>query len=96
MKKEDEFAGPINLGNPVEVTIRQLAECIIQLTGSRSEIVFKPLPADDPERRKPNITVARDRLGWEPITDLTRGLTQTIDYFSHRLAREPAAAGNAR
>ena len=87
MKKDDGFTGPMNFGNPVEVTIRELAEAIVKLTGSRSEIVFKPLPADDPERRKPDIGMARERLGWEPITDLAKGLAQTIDYFSHRLSR---------
>jgi UDP-glucuronate decarboxylase len=88
MKKDDGFTGPMNFGNPVEVTIRELAETVVRLTGSRSELVFKALPADDPERRKPDITAARDRLGWEPITELTKGLSQTIDYFAHRLARE--------
>ncbi len=88
MKKDDEFPGPMNFGNPVEVTIRELAETIVRLTGSSSSIVFKALPADDPVRRKPDISMARERLGWEPITDLTKGLTQTIEYFSHRLSRE--------
>jgi UDP-glucuronate decarboxylase len=88
MKRDDGFTGPMNLGNPVEVTIRELAETVVRLTGSRSELVFKALPADDPERRKPDIAAARERLGWEPITELTKGLSQTIDYFAHRLARE--------
>jgi UDP-glucuronate decarboxylase len=88
MKKDDGFTGPMNFGNPVEVTIRELAETVVRLTGSRSELVFKALPADDPERRKPDITAARERLGWQPITELTKGLSQTIDYFAHRLARE--------
>jgi UDP-glucuronate decarboxylase len=88
MKKDDGFPGPVNFGNPVEVTIRELAEAVVKLTGSRSEIVFKPLPADDPERRKPDIGAARERLGWDPITDLAKGLSQTIDYFAHRLERE--------
>lgn len=87
MKKDDTFPGPVNLGNPVEVTIRELAEVVVRLTGSRSEIVFKPLPTDDPERRKPDISLAKERLSWEPITDLTKGLSQTIDYFSHRISR---------
>jgi UDP-glucuronate decarboxylase len=88
MKKDDGFTGPMNFGNPVEVTIRELAETVVRLTGSRSELVFKALPADDPERRKPDIAAARERLGWEPITELAKGLSQTIDYFAHRLARE--------
>lgn len=87
MKKDDTFPGPVNLGNPVEVTIRELAEVVVRLTGSRSDIVFKPLPTDDPERRKPDISLAKERLSWEPITDLTKGLSQTIDYFSHRISR---------
>jgi UDP-glucuronate decarboxylase len=93
MKSDEDFPGPVNLGNPVEVTIRQLAETIVRMTASRSEIVYKPLPADDPERRRPDIGAARSRLGWEPITDLERGLSHTIDYFSHRLAREGHVAG---
>jgi UDP-glucuronate decarboxylase len=91
MKTEDGFPGPLNLGNPVEVTVRQLAETIIRMTGSRSAIVNLPLPENDPVRRRPDIGAARERLGWEPITDLERGLAQTIDYFSHRLAREGKA-----
>ncbi len=88
VKKDDGFAGPMNLGNPVEVSVRELAETIVRMTGSRSEIVFKALPENDPVRRKPDISMAKERLGWEPITDLTKGLTQTIEYFSHRLSRE--------
>ena len=93
MKNEDGFAGPVNFGNPTEVTIRELAETIVRMTGSRSSIEFQPLPADDPERRKPDIGAARERLGWEPITDLAKGLVQTIDYLSHRLSREGNAVG---
>lgn len=88
MKADDGFPGPMNLGNPAEVTIRELAESIVKMTGSKSEIVFKPLPHDDPERRKPDTGLATERLGWTPITDLAKGLANTIDYFSHRLARE--------
>ena len=88
MKSDDAFPGPMNLGNPVEVTIRELAETIVKMTGSKSQIVFKPLPHDDPERRKPDTTLATERLGWAPITDLAKGLANTIEYFSHRLARE--------
>jgi UDP-glucuronate decarboxylase len=94
MKSDDGFTGPMNFGNPVEVTIRELAETIVRMTGSRSELVYKPLPADDPERRRPNIDQAKTRLGWAPITDLAKGLAQTIDYFSHRLAREGSVAGS--
>ena len=88
MKKDDKFPGPLNLGNPAEVTIRELAETIVRMTGSKSEIVSKPLPHDDPERRKPDNTVAQRHIGWEPVTDLAKGLAHTIDYFSHRLTRE--------
>jgi len=72
--------------NPIELTISELADVIVKLTGSRSEIVLKPLPADGPEHRQPNIGFARERQGWEPITDLAKGLAQTVDYFSHRLS----------
>jgi UDP-glucuronate decarboxylase len=81
------FPGPINLGNPGEFTIRQLAEKVILLTGSKSRIVFKPLPADDPMQRKPNINRAREVLnGWEPKIKLDTGLERTISYFEHLLS----------
>lgn len=75
------FTGPVNLGNPAEITILELAQRIIELTGSRSRIVHKPLPVDDPERRRPDITLARETLGWAPTTDLDTGLKATIAYF---------------
>ena len=81
MDSPDDFTGPVNLGNPQEVTIRELAEKIISLTGSSSKIVFKPLPRDDPRRRRPDITLARQRLGWEPSVPLEVGLVRTIAYF---------------
>ena len=78
--------GPINLGNPHEFTIRQLAEMVIKLTGASSKLVFKPLPADDPMQRKPNIRRAQEMLGgWDPGVQLQSGLQQTIDYFNERL-----------
>ena len=77
----EDFTGPINLGNPHEYTILELAEKIISLTGSRAKIVFKPLPQDDPLQRKPNIKLAKDKLKWEPRTDLEAGLEKTINYF---------------
>jgi UDP-glucuronate decarboxylase len=77
--------GPINLGNPHEFTIRQLAEMVIKLTGASSKLVFKPLPADDPMQRKPDIGRAREVLSWEPTVQLEAGLQQTIDYFDERL-----------
>ena len=75
------FPGPINLGNPQEFTIRQLAELVIKLTGASSMLVFKPLPSDDPMQRKPDIGRAREALGWEPAVQLEAGLTRTIGYF---------------
>ena len=76
------FPGPINLGNPQEFTIRQLAEMVIKLTGASSKLVFKPLPSDDPMQRKPDIGRARAVLGWEPGVELEAGLRRTIDYFT--------------
>lgn len=80
------FPGPINLGNPNEFTIRQLAETVIELTGSSSRLVFRPLPADDPLQRQPDITLAREKLGWEPTVQLEEGLTRTIRYFDQLLS----------
>jgi len=85
MEANDGFPGPINLGNPSEVTIRELAETVIRLTGSKSRIEFQPLPSDYPERRRPDITLARQRLGWQPTTQLEDGLRKVIDYFKARL-----------
>ena len=81
MNTRGNFTGPVNLGNPEEHTIFQLAQKIIALTGSKSKIVFKPLPADDPLQRKPDIELAMDKLKWKPITQLEAGLRKTIDYF---------------
>ena len=81
------FPGPINLGNPNEFTIRQLAEKVIALTGSKSRMVFKPLPADDPMQRQPDITRAKEYLGnWQPQVQLEDGLTKTIAYFDQLLS----------
>jgi UDP-glucuronate decarboxylase len=82
-----DYPGPINLGNPSEVTVRELAETVIRLTGSASPIEFRPLPSDDPERRRPDITQAGERLGWQPTTRLEDGLRKVIDYFRARLAQ---------
>lgn len=76
------YPGPINLGNPVEFTIRELAEKIVELTNSRSKIVFNPLPQDDPKQRQPNISIAKDKLDWMPTVSLEDGLKKTILYFS--------------
>ena len=75
------FTGPVNLGNPSEVSILELAKLIIDITGSSSRIVFKPLPQDDPERRRPNITLAQKKLGWEPTVALEDGIRKAIEYF---------------
>jgi UDP-glucuronate decarboxylase len=79
----------VNLGNPVEVEVVQLARMIIELTGSSSRIVSRPLPVDDPPRRRPDIARARDLLGWQPRVALEAGLCRTIEYFEQRLRREP-------
>ena len=81
MHTPNRVTGPVNLGNPGEFTVRELAETIIRITGSKSKIVYKPLPQDDPARRKPDVTLARELLGWTPAIALEDGLRQTIDYF---------------
>jgi len=86
MDAPDEFIGPVNLGNPTEFTMLQLAESIIALTGSKSRIERHPLPTDDPRQRKPEISKATDHLDWRPTVDLTTGLEATIAYFRNHLA----------
>lgn len=81
MNAADDVAGPINLGNPGEFTMLELARLVVELTGSASQIVFQPLPQDDPARRRPDITLAKGVLGWEPQVSLRDGLRQTIDWF---------------
>lgn len=81
MDSEAGFPGPINLGNPVEFTIAELAERVIALTGSKSKIVFEPLPVDDPLQRRPDISLARSKLDWSPNVPLDEGLRRTIEYF---------------
>jgi UDP-glucuronate decarboxylase len=90
MESESGIVGPINLGNPGEFTIRQLAEIVIDLTGSASKIIHRPLPQDDPKQRKPDISKAQELLEWEPVLPLAEGLTKTIAYFDELLAKEPA------
>jgi UDP-glucuronate decarboxylase len=94
MNTPDDFTGPVNLGNPVEITIRELAERVIRLTGAKSKLVFRPLPQDDPMQRCPDITLAKKVLGWEPKVKLEDGLTKTIAYFdallSGKLEKAPA------
>ena len=82
MNSKPEFTGPVNLGNPGEFTIRELAEKVIAMTGSKSQLIFEPLPQDDPTQRKPDITQAKTELGWEPGITLDEGLKPTIEYFS--------------
>ena len=81
MATADEVTGPVNLGNPGEFTILELAEKVIELTGSKSDIVFADLPADDPVQRQPDISLAKEVLGWQPKIDLDEGLAKTVDYF---------------
>lgn len=81
MATEDSFTGPINIGNPGEFTMLELAELVLELTGSKSELVYLPLPQDDPKQRKPDITLAKQKLDWEPKIPLREGLQRVIDYF---------------
>ena len=85
MNSPDDFTGPVNLGNPVEFTILLLAEKIIELTNSKSKIIFKELPSDDPKQRQPDITLAKEKLNWRPTIHLEDGLKKTIDYFANTL-----------
>jgi UDP-glucuronate decarboxylase len=92
MDSDPSVTGPINLGNPVEFTMRELAEAVLDLTGSASPIVHEPLPTDDPKQRQPDITLARSKLGWEPTVALKAGLTSTIAYFEALLRDMPRSA----
>ena len=83
----ENFTGPVNLGNPGEFTIRELAELVIEMTGSKSQIVYRPLPANDPTRRKPDISLAKEKLDWEPTISLREGLVHTIAYFDEHLKK---------
>ncbi len=87
----DGFVGPVNIGNPNEITIRQLAETILDLTGSRSKLVSRTIPQDDPKQRQPDISLAQDRLNWQPETELRKGLVETIAYFDTLLKRSDIA-----
>ena len=93
MNNSEGFIGPVNLGNPREFTILELAEQVIRLTGSRSKIVFKPLPEDDPTQRRPNIELAIQKLGWRPTIELEEGLKRTIAYFRDVIS-DPVANAN--
>ena len=85
METSDEVTGPMNMGNPGEFTIHQLAELIIELTGSASKLIMEPLPKDDPKQRRPDISLAKETLGWEPMVQLREGLGKTIPYFEDLL-----------
>lgn len=85
METPPQFTGPLNIGNPVEFTIRSLAELVIELTGSSSTLIFMPRPPDDPMQRKPDISLAKATIGWEPTVALKQGLEKTITYFDHLL-----------
>jgi len=85
MATPDDFTGPINIGNPTEFTIRQLAEEVISLTGSKSRLIFKPLPVDDPKQRQPDISLAKKTIDWSPSVELKSGLEKTISYFRAQL-----------
>jgi UDP-glucuronate decarboxylase len=96
MHSPADFCGPVNLGNPSERTVLELADKIITLTGSRSELVFRPLPADDPQRRRPDISMARRHLEWEPAVDIDEGLAETIRYFDALLTARKAEGADIR
>ena len=91
MDTDKDFAGPVNLGNPVEFSIKELAEAVLELTGSKSDLIFLPLPSDDPTQRRPNISLAREKLDWEPRVQLREGLSTTIDYFVELRNKAPDA-----
>ena len=98
MATPDDFTGPVNLGNPMEITVRELARTILRLTGSRSSLVYNPLPSDDPRRRQPDISLAREVLNWQPVAVLEEGLLKTIEYLDQLLStpgyRIPSAVTN--
>ena len=88
MQTNDDFIGPINIGNPYEVKISELADIVIKLTGSSSKIIRKKLPEDDPIQRKPDISLANKTISWDPQVPLLEGLKRTIDYFETKLSKE--------
>jgi UDP-glucuronate decarboxylase len=85
MDSPADFVGPVNIGNPGEFTMLELAEMVLRLTGSRSKISFRPLPSDDPKQRRPDISLAKRALDWEPKISLEEGLVKTIDYFKRMI-----------
>jgi UDP-glucuronate decarboxylase len=96
MNTSDNFTGPVNLGNSDEFTILELAELIVDLTKSNSKIVFKPLPQDDPVRRRPDISLAKEKLKWSPNIKLHEGLVKTIEYFDKLLVQIPQKQASLR
>ena len=95
MDTPDDFSGPVNIGNPGEFSMLELAHEVLRLTGSRSKIVFAPLPQDDPKQRKPDISLAYEKLGgWQPTIRLEEGLKKTIAYFDELLSKEGVRATN--
>lgn len=89
LMNENGITGPMNIGNPNEFTIKELAESVVRLTDSKSNIVYRDLPSDDPKQRQPDITMAKQELGWEPKVQLEEGLVKTVDYFRGLMEREP-------
>ncbi len=92
MESADPVIGPVNLGNPGEFTIRQLADLVLDITGSASKIVYRPLPSDDPQQRRPDISKAHELLGWRPTIELREGLTRTVAHFEKLLLGEAVTA----
>ena len=95
MRTGPEVTGPINIGNPTEFTIRELAETVVAMTGTKSPIVMTSLPADDPKQRQPDIAQARELLDWQPAIPLRKGLETTIAYFDRLLSDQPELAAAA-
>jgi UDP-glucuronate decarboxylase len=85
MESRETFTGPVNIGNPGEYTMRELAEMVLKLTGSKSQLIFKPLPQDDPKQRRPDISLAKKELDWTPKIPVEEGLKKTIEYFNSKL-----------
>ena len=92
MQTDEGFTGPVNIGNPREFTIKELAERIVKLSGSSSKFVYNPLPVDDPKQRRPDITLAREMFDWEPAIRLDEGLTRMITFFRKKLKKETIEA----
>ena len=87
MATPNNFIGPVNIGNPNEFTILELAETVIKLTNSKSKLIFKPLPMDDPQQRRPDISLAKEKLNWSPKIELEEGLKKTINYFENLIRK---------